>query len=245
MSRFIDSFKCVPVLLFRVSSGKTVKLREFSLKRTKSFDVIPEKGMVKPKALEPSTYEGPNGASMRPLGKFQNELVQSYKGDKVVVYAVPEGTQLPKDLILVHEHSDHYSLQPAVEMPLNKLNEKINKFYAKYAKEYTKSKWLKTFQDTGPPEPSVDLSSSSANSGPNDWIWSDEHGAYYTYDAQGKLEWSPASGPSDSSADPSSSSAGPSSSSADSGTDWVWSQQFRAYYRYNAKGECEWAPTSG
>ena len=28
------------------------------------------------------------------------------------------GIQLPGDLILVHEHSDHYSLQPATEMSL-------------------------------------------------------------------------------------------------------------------------------
>jgi hypothetical protein len=29
------------------------------------------------------------------------------------------GTTLPDDLILVHEHSDHYSLQPAKEMSLS------------------------------------------------------------------------------------------------------------------------------
>ena len=28
------------------------------------------------------------------------------------------GTELPEDLILVHEHSDHYSLQAAAEMSL-------------------------------------------------------------------------------------------------------------------------------
>ena len=29
------------------------------------------------------------------------------------------GTPLPDDLILVHEHTDHYSLQPAEEMSLS------------------------------------------------------------------------------------------------------------------------------
>jgi hypothetical protein len=31
----------------------------------------------------------------------------------------PLGTELPKDLLLVHERSDHYSLQPAVSMSIN------------------------------------------------------------------------------------------------------------------------------
>lgn len=71
---------------------------------------------------------------MQPLGKTQTRLVKRFRGSDVVVYAVPEGmfsfcktsnrvelialqgTPLPDDLILVHEHSDHYSLQPSVEM---------------------------------------------------------------------------------------------------------------------------------
>lgn len=65
----------------------------------------------------------------------QNQLVHSFRGSNVVVYAIPAGIyneidrfegeltfspgiQLPNDLVLVYEHSDHYSLQAAKEMSL-------------------------------------------------------------------------------------------------------------------------------
>lgn len=77
----------------------------------------------------------PNGASLRPNTATQNRLVHGLKGFNVVVYAIPagmynlEGTvskmnnlspgiQLPSDLVLVHERTDHYSLQAAKEMSL-------------------------------------------------------------------------------------------------------------------------------
>lgn len=54
---------------------------------------------------------------MRPNSPYQQSLVsRRFRGDDVVIYAVPKGTALPDDLILVHERSDHYSLQPAVTM---------------------------------------------------------------------------------------------------------------------------------
>ena len=58
MSNFINSFKYAPVLLFRLNAGKSIKLREHSVKRSKSFDVFSEAGKVFPKALDPSTYQG-------------------------------------------------------------------------------------------------------------------------------------------------------------------------------------------
>jgi hypothetical protein len=83
---------------------------------------------------------------MRPAGETQTRLVEKFKGKNVIVYAVPEGTcignleytiesslmpltgtVLPEDLILVHEHGDHYSLQPAVEMPLSSNASMANK----------------------------------------------------------------------------------------------------------------------
>ncbi|KAK0701837.1 hypothetical protein B0T26DRAFT_625976, partial [Lasiosphaeria miniovina] len=54
----------------------------------------------------------PNGASMRPNSPYQYILVSRLaRRSNVVVYVVPAGTCLPDDLLLVHEHMDHYSLQ--------------------------------------------------------------------------------------------------------------------------------------
>lgn len=70
---------------------------------------------------------------MRPLGDMQLSLVEQFRGSNVIIFALAAGkflslrkrhclnyvgTELPEDLILVHEHTDHYSLQPAREMSL-------------------------------------------------------------------------------------------------------------------------------
>lgn len=82
------------------------------------------------------TDEAPNGAAMRPNIPYQKQVVLNiFKGNDVLVYSVPagmfsmfppslsthsftRGTPIPNDLVLVHERSDHYSLQPAVQMSL-------------------------------------------------------------------------------------------------------------------------------
>ncbi len=39
------------------------------------------------------------------------EVVRNFRGTNITVYVLPEGTPLPPSLTLLHEHSDHYSLQ--------------------------------------------------------------------------------------------------------------------------------------
>lgn len=77
-------------------------------------------------------------------------------------YMLKKGTdtKLPNDLILVHERSDHYSLQAAREMPLEgkdshvydevgrfsmtniiELNHLITSFYETYGTIFTKEQW--------------------------------------------------------------------------------------------------------
>lgn len=55
---------------------------------------------------------------MRPNGYYQQRLVKQLRGDDGVIYAVPRGTVVPEELLLVHEHLDHYSLQAGREMTL-------------------------------------------------------------------------------------------------------------------------------
>lgn len=58
MQNFIKSFTVVPTQLFRLNAGSKIKLREFSHKRSRSYDILAESGMVKPKARDPETYAG-------------------------------------------------------------------------------------------------------------------------------------------------------------------------------------------
>jgi len=141
---------------------------------------------------------------MRPLGETQTRLVETFKGD-FVIYAVNQGddthghnvlleilkildTKLPDDLILVHEHGDHYSLQPAKVMTVagkspcpdaqgkhdcslipQDLNKRITDFLQQNATTYTKEQWLFNFRDG--------------------WEWSEEHGDHFRCKDDGGYEW--------------------------------------------------------
>ncbi|KAF1365185.1 hypothetical protein EJ07DRAFT_94999 [Lizonia empirigonia] len=144
MSKFIKSFKSFPIDLFRVNNGRTIRLREWTGQKP-IYDIHTEGGYVKAKALNPATYSPPNGASMRPNTEQNRSLIQKYRGQQVVVYSVPAGTQLPDDLILVHEFDDHYSLQAARDMPLQELNDKITSFLETCGNVKAKDKWLHAY----------------------------------------------------------------------------------------------------
>lgn len=147
INRFLASFTRIPKELFRLNNGPAVRLRamEGPLRPQRSFDLLTEKGKVKPKALDPPTYEWPNGASMRPNSPAQQNLVRTFRGSTIYVYAVPTGTELPEDLILVHEFGDHYSLQARKEMSIDELNAKITDFLDKKAQCFTKEEWLQRY----------------------------------------------------------------------------------------------------
>jgi len=107
-----------------------------------------------------------------------------------MVYAIPEGTLLPDDLILVHEHTDHYSLQPAVEMDLKDLNKKITRFLEEKGVAYTREQWIATFEDQSdcPAGPSSNFGSTGQQ-----WMWSEEYSNYYYYKQDGEIVWAPVS----------------------------------------------------
>ncbi|KPM45860.1 hypothetical protein AK830_g590 [Neonectria ditissima] len=108
-----------PKELFRVNSGYQVKVRAWTPQRH-VYDIVTQNGLVEPKALDPLNYAAPNGASMRPNSPYQQSLVSwRFRSNDIVIYGVPKGTSLPDDLLLAHERSDHYSLQPAKAMTLD------------------------------------------------------------------------------------------------------------------------------
>ncbi|KAI0185347.1 hypothetical protein EV127DRAFT_397169 [Xylaria flabelliformis] len=143
----IKVFRSFPKELFRVNNGRQVKLRVQQPGRH-LYDILAKNGQVEPKALHPSTYIAPNGASMRPNSPYQQSLVLTrFRGTDVIVFAVAKGTDLPEDLLLVHERSDHYSLQPSAPMTIDDLNWKITKFMEKKAQVYTREQWLETYPE--------------------------------------------------------------------------------------------------
>ncbi|KAK4864396.1 hypothetical protein LT330_009923 [Penicillium expansum] len=112
------------------------------------FDLLTTAGKVQPKALDPASYEFPNGASMRPNSRTQQKLVRTVKpwdGSTIYIYAIMAGTLLPEDLILVHEFRDHYSLQARKEMTVEELNAKIEAFLITKGERFTKDQWLQRY----------------------------------------------------------------------------------------------------
>ncbi|KAG6244646.1 hypothetical protein E4U24_004912 [Claviceps purpurea] len=137
-----------PKEIFRVNNGPSVKLRVQSPYR-QTYDIVAKQnGLVEAKALGPETYVAPNGASMRPNSVYQQSLVSwRFRGSDVIVYSVPKGTSLPDDLVLVHERTDHYSLQPAEQMTIDNLNTKITEFLRANAEVFTRERWLKAYPE--------------------------------------------------------------------------------------------------
>ncbi|RDL37083.1 uncharacterized protein BP5553_04516 [Venustampulla echinocandica] len=136
----INTFRTIPKALFRLSYGREINLRPWSLQRQTSFDVRPDsQGLVRPKAL---TQRPPNGASMRPNTTIQQNLLKRMKGQNVVVYSVAEGVVLPNDLIIVHERGDHYSLQATVPMSVEQLSAKITTFLQRSSTVLTKEQFI-------------------------------------------------------------------------------------------------------
>jgi hypothetical protein len=111
---FIASFKTTPLEIFRVNKGPHISLREwaaFPPHRSSIFDLHTYEGTVLPKALDKATYQCklliiylssyltsilvPNGASMRPNGRYQQGLVRRLAGGDWIVYSVPKGWLSP------------------------------------------------------------------------------------------------------------------------------------------------------
>ncbi|MCJ1257297.1 hypothetical protein MMC24_005122 [Lignoscripta atroalba] len=142
----IRSYKTVPKELFRINNGRLVRLRPWTAQRQRCDIFLTETGTVKPKALDPASYKrgnflAPNGASLRPNSPYQHHLVKMFQGGDALIYAVPKGTALPEDLILVHERSDHWSLQPAKEIAIDELNEKITAFLEEKGEAMSMDQW--------------------------------------------------------------------------------------------------------
>ncbi|KAJ6021043.1 hypothetical protein N7540_006547 [Penicillium herquei] len=82
--RFIQSFTKVPKELFRMSTGGPIRLKAYPGRERpqRKFDILTSAGKVQPMALDPDSYEWPNGAG-------QQRIVNSYTGPNISIYSIP------------------------------------------------------------------------------------------------------------------------------------------------------------
>lgn len=145
-AKLIGRYQVVPRDLFRIMLGPNVRLRDLATQQTKgrsSYDLIVHDGLVKPS--EGEFFQGPNGASFRPNTFNLQNTVRTFKAPEFTVLKLPEGTKLPPNLVLLHEHTDHFSIQCAEPMKLYDLNGAITRLIKKQGTTYSKEEFLEQF----------------------------------------------------------------------------------------------------
>ena len=75
MSKLIRTFTAIPIELFRLNNGSSVRLRDRNVKPTGSYDLVTVGGKVKPKALDPKSYAG-SAALVRFIGDWKADGYQ-------------------------------------------------------------------------------------------------------------------------------------------------------------------------
>ena len=124
----VTRYEIVPQTLYRIQPRLPVTLRNYdtqmALGRT-SFDLKVKDGLVHPAVGE--EWIGPNGMSLRPAGNVMRRILDEFKGTPTIYTLIP-GLKLPDDLIILHEHTDHYSLQLRVPMTLEAFNARLTEF---------------------------------------------------------------------------------------------------------------------
>ncbi|KAJ7334241.1 hypothetical protein DFH08DRAFT_880601 [Mycena albidolilacea] len=140
IARYTD---VVPVELARVQSGRNVRLRDYEtqvkLKRF-SYDLKLQDGKVLP--AKSDNFIGPNGCSLRePLSPTFQEVVRNFRGSDIVISVLAKDTPLPPTLTILHEHSDHYSLQCTEPMTLDELNAELTRFISANSKTMDKEQF--------------------------------------------------------------------------------------------------------
>ena len=134
--KIIARYTAVPLKLFRiVGINNKVILREkekqFS-KGSHSYDYTASSdGLLHPSPLD-DYFMGPNGASFRPAGGQMWEILSQRTGAIVNVIEVPEGALLPPDMVILHEHTDHYSLQTTKSIKPSVFSKNVTEFLNKF-----------------------------------------------------------------------------------------------------------------
>lgn len=131
----LGRYTVFPTTLVRLQTGKGVAFREYEeqvKKGSRSYDFTKrEDGLYHPAPLS-NEFIGPNGLSLRPPGLNMWEILDNYKGGKIVVSEVPKDTPVPEGMVLLHEHNDHYSLQTTEPIDPKVFTKRATAFFKKY-----------------------------------------------------------------------------------------------------------------
>lgn len=141
----ITRFTIVPQTLYRIQPKLPVKLRDFDTQMAKasaSFDLKLKDGFVHP--AEGDQFIGPNGMSLRPASDIVTDVVRRSK--ETTIYTLICGLSLPDHLILLHEHTDHYSLQVRKPMSHQDFNDALTEFL-KSQPSQTREQFIANMED--------------------------------------------------------------------------------------------------
>ena len=139
-------FTQLPLTLYRIQAKPTVNLRDYAEQLAKgrtSYDLKTTNGKVLP--MDGDTFHTPNGMSLRPNSPVMKTILENFRGNPRV-YCMPVGTTLPDGLVVLHEHSDHYSMQTTEPITLSDLNAKLTALLAE-CPSATKEQFLEALED--------------------------------------------------------------------------------------------------
>ncbi len=144
----LTKFQVVPETLFHIATSKKIALRDYNVQmalgRT-SFDFVSEpSGLILPSK---DFFEKPNGMSLRPEGVNMWDILGRFN-NKVEIQIIPAGTPIPSELVLCHEHGDHYSLQTSEPVTPKVLNERLTAFLASMER-ISKEEYFKRYSVVG------------------------------------------------------------------------------------------------
>lgn len=147
IKQLVKRFQKLPITLYRIQPRLPASLRDFDTQRAKgreSFDIkIHSDGLVHP--AHGDEWIGPNGMSLRPGNDKMLNILKNWRGD-TRVYRMSEGTQLPQELVVIHERDDHYSFQTTEPVTLETLNDRLTKFLEQCPSQ-TKEQFIEQMED--------------------------------------------------------------------------------------------------
>lgn len=147
----LTRFETIPETLYRIHNSGNIKLRSFErriaagMQGEFSYDLHEKDGMVWP--VTEDVFTEPNGMSLRPKCDLQRQQVMNHGGSKLKIFVLPAGMEVPSKLILVHEHTDHYSMQVRIPMTFEEFNKELN-LMLKGLKTLSKDEFLQMFGDS-------------------------------------------------------------------------------------------------
>jgi hypothetical protein len=130
-SIIMQRFLRIPRTLYRIQPRLPVNLRDKATQEAKnrtSFDlIVHQDGRVHP--MTGDIFHTPNGMSLRPPTEKMRQILEDFRGgDSLRIYRLQENLQLPDGLVVIHEHSDHYSLQTTRPVRLEDFNRHLTEF---------------------------------------------------------------------------------------------------------------------